>query len=233
MAQEQFVDAIGQNVKKDIYYLLVLDKSGSMSSTKQETISGFNEIVQTIKSESENNNFYVTLIQFNQNVEVTFENTKAENLVELTDKSYQPDGSTAMNDAIADGIKMLETMVSKDANVLINIFTDGGENASKRFSTEEVKKMIEESTAKKWTVSWMGFDGSLETATRGYGISKSNFASFDANIAGSRSSNLRKMSDNISSYSARTSLGMDTQDFYVDEETQNQLKEQLKQKKSK
>ena len=77
----------------------------------------------------------------------------------------------------------------------------------------------------------MGFDGSLETATQGYGIKASNFASFDANIAGSRGSNLRKMSDNVAMYSSRTSLGMDTQDFYVDEETQNQIKEQLKSKK--
>src|ERR1051326_3175506 len=126
-----------------IYIYVVLDKSGSMLSIKDQIISGFNEFLQGQKQDylehPEFGDIFLSLIQFDTEVNTIYENEPILNVKKLSNSTYKPRGNTALFDAIATGIFTLEK-VEKDAKLLLVIQTDGEENSSKRFTKKEAIK---------------------------------------------------------------------------------------------
>src|ERR1019366_2335671 len=91
------------NVKYSTIVAIVLDSSGSMADTKQQTVQGFNEQVQQAKMNAKNQKdvgeYKACIVTFNGEV---FEHqwlVPVEELQEATNEDYQPGGSTAMRDA--------------------------------------------------------------------------------------------------------------------------------------
>jgi len=146
------------NAKKS-YIAIVLDKSGSMLDHKQTTISGFNEQVQTIKKNATNDT-YVSLVLFNDSIEIPFFNSNVSSLNEMNEKTYNPDASTSLYDAVGkilDRFKK-ETDWENENNIyLISIITDGEENSSKEYKNKQIAKMIKElQDTKRWTFTYLG-----------------------------------------------------------------------------
>lgn len=55
-------------MRTQVYNLIILDESGFMSSIREQTISGFNETIQTISSaqkKHEDQQHFVSLVVFN------------------------------------------------------------------------------------------------------------------------------------------------------------------------
>jgi len=57
-----------------------------------------------------------------------------------------------------------------DYNVLVTIFTDGLENASKEYNGELIKKMVDELKQKNWTFTYIGTDHDVEGFARSISI---------------------------------------------------------------
>jgi len=158
------------------YYLLILDKSGSMQDCVNETISGFNEQLQMIekmKVKFPEQEFYVSLTTFSDEVNHLFELDKSSKVRELNKELYHPDGSTALLDAIGKGVLNLDAKITKDlaegtASAVVVILTDGYENASKLFNWQGIRKMIREMEATgTWTFSFMGAsEDAVEVASK-------------------------------------------------------------------
>lgn len=133
---------------KKTYYLLVLDKSGSMQSCENETISGFNEQVQMIRNLQKRfteQEFYVSLTTFSDEVEHVFDKNTGTDIRELTKSLYVPNGSTALLDAIGESVMKLKSDIGHEiekgeATAVVVIITDGEENASKLFPLERHSK---------------------------------------------------------------------------------------------
>lgn len=160
---------------------IVLDMSGSMSSVRAETISGFNEQLQATKKAATRKTL-VTVCAFNE--EVLFrafeEPVKAVKL--LTRDSYEPFASTAMYDAVG---STLEKLGDKESDTyLVVIISDGLENASRTFNAVKVAKMIRsrQKTA-RWTFAYMGSNQDLSQATD-LGIFPGNVAMYSSSAAG-------------------------------------------------
>ena len=151
--------------------ILVLDKSGSMKRDRDGVISGFNEQVQTLKGHAADaGQMAVSLIAFSDpaSIETVFAHRPASAAVELTEATYQPTGSTALFDAINEGIDLAQVHPNypdETTAVLLLAFTDGRENASAKVTGPKLKSRIQELEASgRWTITLLGPDGVQKTA---------------------------------------------------------------------
>ncbi len=179
----------------ETHYLFILDKSSSMSSVRDVTISGFNEQIQTLKSlekKYENQKYYASLITFSDNVSDVLIDKSASDLQELTTKEYEPNGMTALLDAMGRGISQLEERIGNKINdpdtmvsAVVVIMTDGEENASRTWNQEKVKALVERlNKNEKWTITFIGAGQESVLAGRSYGISNLNTSSYVSSVRG-------------------------------------------------
>ena len=168
-----------------VYNLIILDESGSMDSIKKATISGFNELVQTIKGIEKKfpeQQHFISFITFNGLGIKTHLDKQAVSTLKMIDgKSYQPDSMTPLYDAIGLSVLKLRVDVAgqENTNVLVTILTDGMENASKEFSGQQVKTIIEEQKARGWTFTYIGANHDVEKVAANLSIT--NTMQFEAN----------------------------------------------------
>ena len=162
---------------------IVLDQSGSMSSLINETIAGFNGLIDEQRSlEARPANCSLGL--FNNTVKMSYEAVPITDVAPLTRESYQPDGGTALNDAIASMIHSIGKRTRRSTRVLIAILTDGEENSSRKFSVSDIRQMI---AYRRGVHGWQFiFIGPPEAGPYALwiGIPKSNVASLRADGAG-------------------------------------------------
>ena len=140
--------------KHQVHNLIILDESGSMESIKTTIIQGFNELVQTIQGiekQFPEQEHFISFISFNGlGQKLLHFIDPASKLKQIDDKTYKPDASTPLFDAMGFSINKLKQSLQgqTDYNVLVTILTDGDENASKEFSGNDIKKLVEELLAK-------------------------------------------------------------------------------------
>ena len=175
-------------VKRIVHNLIILDESGSMESIKQATVTGFNEIVQTIKGVEEqypDQQQFVSLITFNGlGTKIKLFDKRAKDLAELTVDKYRPDASTPLYDAIGFSIKQLQQITEgiKNCDVLVTILTDGEENASREYTGAAIKSLVTELSAKNWTFTYIGANHDVERVA--FSLAITNRVKFDASEAG-------------------------------------------------
>ena len=150
--------------QKTIYHILV-DKSGSMSDCIDQTINGFNEQIAKIREmelEFPEQQMTIGLTTFNTRVSHLYYMKPVEHAYKMDERNYQPDGSTAMLDAMAETMAALSQLQQQSneqipTTVVMVILTDGYENASRRYTLKNVKEMVEEREASgTWTFSFLG-----------------------------------------------------------------------------
>lgn len=168
------------NVKPTIVNF-ILDKSGSMSSVVSATISGFNEYIKTLKGDT--NDYMFTLTLFDTNVSQPVKNVDIMDVEELTESSYRPDGMTALYDAVCKTIK--EVNPAKGQKVLNIILTDGQENSSREYTEKDMKALIEDRTKQgNWTFVYLGANQDSYAVAQKYGIHQGNISNFNATARG-------------------------------------------------
>lgn len=117
-----------------IYY--ILDKSGSMKSRVDKVISGMNEFIEDQKKVGD---CRVNLYSFNSKIETIFEDKNISEVEFLTPERYDPNGPTALLDAMG---YVLQKIPLDQKSILI-ILTDGEENSSYKYTSVSILEMIE------------------------------------------------------------------------------------------
>lgn len=174
--------------RRIVHNLIILDESGSMGSIKQATVTGFNEIVQTIKGVEEqfpDQQQFVSLITFNGlGTKIKLFDKRAKDLAELTIDKYRPDASTPLYDAIGFSVGQLQQITEgiENCDVLVTILTDGEENASREYTARAIKSMISGLSAKNWTFTYIGANHDVERVA--FSLAIPNRVKFDASEAG-------------------------------------------------
>lgn len=172
---------------RKVYNLIILDESGSMEAIKSATITGFNEVVQTIKGVEKQfpeQEHFVSLVTFNGlGIKTKLFNKKVKSLKEINERSFQPDASTPLFDAIGFSVNKLRREIEsqKDSNVLVTILTDGDENASEEYTGAAVKSLIDEMKSQGWTFTYIGANHDVEQVA--FSLSIHNVLKFEANDA--------------------------------------------------
>ena len=167
---------------KKLFVSFVLDETGSMISVKDQTISGFNEYVDTLKKEADSKKVRFTLTKFNSDkVEMVLDSVKMSKVAHLNSETYQPAALTPLYDAIGQTTRSLENFLKskkKSAKALVVIQTDGCENHSKEFNRADIFKLINEKKKDGWTFAFLGADQDAYAASRKIGIPQGNSMSY-------------------------------------------------------
>ncbi len=173
------------SMKTRIFNLIIIDESGSMQSIKKEAIDSVNETIQTIRSaqkKHEDQEHYVSLITFNDDVKTIYECVPVDEVKELTSETYRPDCCTALFDAMGISLNALRKKVAEDDKVLVTVVTDGYENASKEYSGKAIKALVDELKTKGWVFAYIGANQDVEAVAAT--ISITNVMQFDATPLG-------------------------------------------------
>ena len=172
--------------KKTIYHFII-DKSGSMAGMQHQAVEGFNVQVKTLqelKQTYPDQDYTVSLTFFNENVRDIISNGKVEQLVPMNPKTFLPNGSTALLDAIGKSIYQIKSdfgpaLSNDEASVVMVIITDGEENASRFYTYHEIARMIKElDETEKWTFSFLGADLDAIHTSQMLNIRRENVISF-------------------------------------------------------
>lgn len=169
--------------------VFILDRSGSMSGLEADTIGGFNSMLA--KQKKQEGRAYVTTVLFDHEIETLHDRIPLRKVKPLTGRDYTVRGCTALLDAIGDTIKHIASIhryARKEdvpANTMFVITTDGMENASRRYNSEEIKKMIEKEKAKYgWEFLFIGANIDAVETARTYGIAKDRAVNYHADSKG-------------------------------------------------
>ena len=156
------------NTPITVYNVIILDKSGSMSSIARQAIDGVNETIGSIRSAQEKNpdqKHMVTLVAFcGCEMKVIYDNVPVAEAKTLTDKDYRPCCMTPLYDAVGSTITRIHSLKSSDDNslALVTIITDGYENASREFTLTALKSLIDSYKEQGWQFTYIGADHDVE-----------------------------------------------------------------------
>ena len=181
-----------KKIKNNITELVfILDRSGSMSGLESDTIGGFNAMIE--KQKRQDGECYVSTVLFDNESEVLHDRIKLSNIKPMTDEDYTVRGCTALIDAIGGAIHHIGN-IHKYArkedvpeHTVFVITTDGMENASHKYTSDQVKEMIERQKEKHgWEFLFIGANiDAVETAAK-YGISKDRAVNYNADEVGTK-----------------------------------------------
>ena len=177
-------------MKTKVFNVIILDKSGSMSSIARQAVDGVNETIGSIKSAQEKNpdqEHIVTLVAFcGCELKAIYDNTPVAEVKTLTDKDYRPCCMTPLYDAIGTTISRVHALKSKEEEslVLVTIITDGYENASHEFTHASIRALIESYKEQGWQFTYIGADHDVESVS--FSLSIDHHLKFDKTEAGTQ-----------------------------------------------
>ena len=171
-------------MKKGLTELVfILDKSGSMAGLEADTIGGFNSMIERQKKEE--GEALVSTVLFANRSTVIHDRVDLQKIEPMTDKQYCVGGCTALIDAIGGAIHHIGNVhkyareEDRPEHTVFVITTDGMENASHCYSSDEVKAMVEKQKNKYgWEFLFLGANiDAVETAGR-FGIAEDRAVNF-------------------------------------------------------
>lgn len=182
--------------------VFILDKSGSMSGLESDTIGGYNAMLK--KQQQQPGEAIVTTVLFDDNYELLHDRINIKGIRPITEKEYFVGGCTALLDAIGKTIHKIgnaqkHTGEEQRADkVMFVITTDGMENASKEYSYDKIKALVEHQKEKYgWEFIFLGANIDAIAAAASFGISANRAANYNADGVGTKL-NYEAVSDAVS-----------------------------------
>ena len=136
--------------KTQVFNVIILDRSGSMSRIREAAVDGFNETLAGIKKAQEKfadtQDHFVTLVTFcNCETKHVFDKVPVAEARPLTMEDYQPCCGTPLYDAMGFTLTAMRRHVKEieDSVVVVTVITDGMENSSREYSGRGIKELVE------------------------------------------------------------------------------------------
>ncbi len=178
---------MGKNITELVF---IVDRSGSMCGLEEDTIGGFNSVLQ--RNREEEGEAIVSTVLFNQESEVVHDRVGIDEVSLLTRRDYQPGGSTALLDAVCGSIRHIDRVQRympqdhKADHVIFVIITDGEENASRRWRYADAKRMIEQHRDEGWEFIFLGANIDVAAESARLGIPDANVSRYVSDAAGTQ-----------------------------------------------
>lgn len=167
-------------MKKNLTEIVfILDRSGSMAGLEKDTIGGFNAMIE--KQRKEAGEAVISTVLFDNYSEVIHDRLTLDQIPQLTEKEYFVRGCTALLDAVGGAIHHIGNVhkyareEDRPEKTIFVITTDGMENASRKYTYDRVKAMIERQKGKYgWEFLFLGanIDAAREAARFGIGADR-------------------------------------------------------------
>jgi len=176
------------------YIILVIDRSGSMTSIYSDIIGGFNAFIKAQK-DANIGECRVFAYQFDTEYETIFENLDINKVPDLTEKTYQPRGGTALYDSLGKTIVDIGTKLAslpeseRPEKVLVVTITDGEDNSKltnfkdASYSSVKIAEMVKHQTeVYRWDFAYIG--ANQDTWAVGTSMGVTNNLGYVADSAG-------------------------------------------------
>ena len=179
-------------MKKGLTELVfILDRSGSMQGLEADTIGGFNSMIE--KQKKEEGEAYVSAVLFDDRMEVLYDRVELQKVEPMTDRQYYVRGCTALLDALGGAIHHIGNVhkYAREEDVpektIFVITTDGMENASRAYSLDRVRRMVERQQKQyHWEFLFLGANIDAIAEASRFGIHASRAANYVHDSAGTR-----------------------------------------------
>ena len=169
--------------------VFILDRSGSMAGLEDDTIGGFNAMVE--KQKKEPGEAVLSAVLFSNDNTVIYDRTDIRKVEPLTDRQYFVGGSTALLDAIGGAVHHIGNVhkyareEDRPAKTVFVITTDGMENASRRYSYFQVQRMVKRQQERYgWEFLFLGANMDAISAARSFGIREDRAVRYACDGAG-------------------------------------------------
>jgi uncharacterized protein YegL len=179
-------------MKKELTEIVfILDRSGSMSGLERDTIGGYNAMLA--KQQAASGQAVVSTVLFDDSCEVLHDRLDIQTVAPISEKEYFVRGSTALLDAVGGAIHHIGNIhkyareEDRPEKTIFVITTDGQENASRHYSYDHVKQMIERQKGNYgWEFIFLGANiDAIEVANR-FGIGADRAANYHADSKGTQ-----------------------------------------------
>ena len=161
--------------------LLVIDRSGSMSTIRDDMVGGLTELLRNQAAEP--GRATVDVVLFDDRIETTV-------VVRI---EVEPRGRTALHDALGRSIDAFGARLAalneadRPGTVIVVVATDGRENASREFTGEQVRAMVERQQHEyAWDFVFLGANQDAVTTGGALGFRAENALDFDADSGGAQ-----------------------------------------------
>lgn len=169
--------------------VFILDKSGSMAGLEDDTIGGFNAMVE--KQKKEEGEAILSAVLFSNDSTVIYDRTDIRRVEPLTDSQYFVSGCTALLDAIGGAVHHIGNVhkyareEDRPGKTVFVITTDGMENASRYYSYSQVQRMVKRQREKYgWEFLFLGANMDAISAARSFGIREDRAVRYACDGAG-------------------------------------------------
>ena len=177
-------------MKKNLTEIVfILDRSGSMAGLEADTIGGFNAMFE--KQKAEPGQALVSTVLFDNEIQVIHDRVPLEKIPPLTEKEYFVRGCTALLDAVGGAIHHIGNVhkyareEDRPEKTLFVITTDGMENASRRYSYDRVRAMVQRQQEKYgWEFLFLGANMDAVKEAARFGISSDRAVRFENDAQG-------------------------------------------------
>ncbi len=171
--------------------VFILDRSGSMAGLESDTIGGFNAMLE--KQKKEEGEAFVSAVLFSNDSTVLYDRIDVRRVEPMTEQQYYVGGCTALLDAIGSAVHHIANVhkyareEDRPKKTVFVIITDGLENASRRYSYDEVRRMVERQRERYgWEFLFLGANMDAITAARRFGIREDRAVRYECDAPGTQ-----------------------------------------------
>lgn len=177
-------------MKKNLTEMVfILDRSGSMQGLEKDTIGGFNGMIE--KQKKVEGEALISTVLFDHESIVLHDRMNLQDICPMTEDDYTVRGCTALLDAIGGAIHHIGNVHKYARNedvpekTVFVIITDGMENASKHYTADRIKQMIERQKTKYgWEFLFLGANIDAVETAKHFGIGKERAVSYRSDSVG-------------------------------------------------
>ena len=169
--------------------VFILDRSGSMAGLEADTIGGFNAMLE--KQRREEGNAYLSAVLFSNDSTVLYDRADIKRVEPMTERQYFVGGCTALLDAIGGAVHHIGNIhkyareEDRPHKTVFVIITDGMENASRRYTYDEVRRIVELQREKYgWEFLFLGANMDAISAARRFGIREDRAVRYECDARG-------------------------------------------------
>lgn len=193
--------------------VFILDRSGSMAGLEDDTIGGFNAMLE--KQKKETGEAFLSTILFSDESVVLYDRVDIRKAEPMNEQQYQVQGCTALLDAIGGAVHHIANVhkyareEDRPGKTIFVITTDGMENSSRHYSYDKVQRMVKHEQEKYgWEFLFLGANMDAISAARSFGIREDRAVRYAGDRKGTNL-NFRVVSDTIGSVRCNRPISAD------------------------
>jgi hypothetical protein len=158
---------------------IVLDRSGSMEDCRADAIGAVNSYLRQVKDDKDLDASVSLVIFDSQGIDVIRDRVPIAGCAELSASEYQPRAQTPLLDAVGHGAALLDKRKQPGERTILAIMTDGLENASREYTKETIKALLDRKQKEEgWLVLYLGAGHDAWEQARTMGLFAGNVAAF-------------------------------------------------------